>query len=30
MKLGMALQERDVAPHIYDTREQAHKALKKT
>lgn len=27
MKLGMALQERDVAPHIYDTREQAQKAL---
>lgn len=27
MKLGMALQERDVAPHIYDTREQARKAL---
>ncbi|MFW2367818.1 MAG: acyl CoA:acetate/3-ketoacid CoA transferase, partial [Desulforhopalus sp.] len=29
MKLGMALQERDVAPHIYDTREQAQKALNK-
>ena len=29
MKLGMALQERNVAPHIYETREQAQKALGK-
>ncbi|MGW8194210.1 MAG: acyl CoA:acetate/3-ketoacid CoA transferase [Desulforhopalus sp.] len=29
MKLGEALRERDVAPHIYETREQARKALRK-
>jgi propionate CoA-transferase len=29
MKLGDALQKRDVAPHIYESREEARKALKK-
>lgn len=29
MKLGDALQKRNVAPHIYETREEAHKALTK-
>ncbi len=27
MKLGEALQKRDVAPHIYESREEAHQAL---
>jgi propionate CoA-transferase len=27
MKLGDALQKRDVAPHIYESREEAHQAL---
>ena len=30
MKLGDALQKRNVAPHIYETREEAQKALGKT
>ena len=30
MKLGDALEKRNVAPHIYETREEAHKALGKT
>jgi len=30
MKLGDALQKRNVAPHIYETREEAQKALEKT
>ena len=29
MKLGGALQQRGVKPHIYESREEAHKALKK-
>jgi propionate CoA-transferase len=28
MKLGDALQKRDVAPHIYESREEARQALK--
>jgi propionate CoA-transferase len=28
MKLGDALQQRDVAPHIYESSEEARKALK--
>jgi hypothetical protein len=27
MKLGDALQQRDVAPHIYESREEARQAL---
>ena len=30
MKLGDALVKRNVAPHIYETKEEAQKALKKT
>jgi propionate CoA-transferase len=29
MKLGDALQKRGVKPHIYESHEEAHKALKK-
>jgi len=29
MKLGESLEKRNVAPHIYESREEARKALKK-
>jgi propionate CoA-transferase len=29
MKLGESLEKCNVAPHIYESREEAHKALKK-
>jgi hypothetical protein len=29
MKIGDALQDRGVAPHIYESRQEAHRELKK-